>query len=112
MFITGPLLITAPMLLKRQPCINNYIIIIIIIKIYNMLPIELRKNESCEQFQELLKKPLLVHLELVDNHYVTAWLQSNRNILGFFLLFLHFFVGMYTLLKDSLYNYYYNFYDY
>ena len=31
MFITGPLLITAPLLLKRQPCINNHIIIIIII---------------------------------------------------------------------------------
>ena len=31
MFITGPLLITAPLLLKRQPRINNYIIIIIII---------------------------------------------------------------------------------
>ena len=33
MFITGPLLITAPMLLKRQPCINNYIIIIIILSL-------------------------------------------------------------------------------
>ena len=31
MFITEPLLITAPLLLKRQPCINNHIIIIIII---------------------------------------------------------------------------------
>ena len=29
MFITGPLLITALLSLKRQPCINNYIIIII-----------------------------------------------------------------------------------
>ena len=31
MFITGLLLITAPLLLKRKPCINNHIIIIIII---------------------------------------------------------------------------------
>ena len=31
MFRTGPLLIIAPLLLKRQPFINNYIIIIIII---------------------------------------------------------------------------------
>ena len=29
MFITGPLLITAPLSLKRQPRINNHIIIII-----------------------------------------------------------------------------------
>ena len=29
MFITGPLLITTPLLLKWQPCINNFIIIII-----------------------------------------------------------------------------------
>ena len=31
MLITGPLLITAPLLLKRQPRMSNYIIIIIII---------------------------------------------------------------------------------
>ena len=31
MFTTGPLLITAPLLLKKQPCTNSYIIKIIII---------------------------------------------------------------------------------
>ena len=35
--LTGPLLITEPLLLKRQPCINNYIIIILLLLLLNYI---------------------------------------------------------------------------
>ena len=62
MFIIGPLLTTASLLLNRQPCINNYIIIIIIIiKFHEMRSLNAMLHNSMD---DAYSRRLLIHIRL------------------------------------------------
>ena len=79
MFRTGPLLITAHLLLKRQPCINNYIISNIVTKFKGVI---ISINVDVDWLIPVPPEEFVLHVRIENRVCIAKNTTQNQLLLG------------------------------